>query len=133
MNKENDIKERYGGRYSEFEMIPCKPSQSLLADSTSGKILGFQIPEYKIISSMGCTPNFNGDYTEEIILEFINPLEDTLFKEIELMCNSPNNKWSKEGQQYILTIAEIELDKQEDFWHKITLYASGMIISVGRV
>ncbi len=131
--KENDIKERYGGQWSELEMIPCKPSKSLLADSTSEKVLGFQIPEYKIISSMGCPPNFNGDYSEEITLEFINPLEDTLLKNIELMCGSPNSQWSKDGEQYILTLAEVNMDKKKDSWHIITLYASGMNISVGRV
>ncbi|MEY8687923.1 hypothetical protein AB9N12_18015 [Bacteroides sp. AN502(2024)] len=131
--KENDIKERYGGHWSELEIIPCKPSQPLLADSTSEKVLGFQIPEYKIISSMGCPPNFNGDYSEEIILEFIHPLEDTLLQKIELMCNSPNSQWSKEGQQYTLTLAKVDLDKRKDFWHEITLCASGMTISVGRI
>ena len=81
---------------------------------------------------MGCPPNFNGDYSEEIILEFVNPLDDTLLKNIECMCSLPNSQWSKDDEQYILTLAKIDLDKKEDHWHTITLNASGMTISVGR-
>lgn len=132
----NDLRERYGKmepHEGSFFLFKCKPFMPMVEKSTSEKVLGFKVPEYEITDSYGMPPNFNGDYTEVVELKFKEPLSSDILNQLEAFCQQPKSNWEKKGEEYILTLDKIDLDKKKDHYHTISITPEEMIISEGRV
>lgn len=66
-----------------------------------GRMTGVNIPEFKITNTFEGKRAFNGDYEDQIDIEFESVLSDELFKEIDKMIAAGNTKWfTHDGKTY---------------------------------
>ena len=64
------------------------------------RITGVALPKFKVTSYEEGDTGFTGDYNDSFTFEFVNPLPDKLFEDIEKKIEAGNTGWRKEGNKF---------------------------------
>lgn len=68
------------------------------------RITGVRVPEYEITNTVKGERGFNGDYEDQIDLEFKSVPSDELFMEIDKMIAAGNSEWRRDGKRYSFSV-----------------------------
>lgn len=131
-----DMIQRYGENPQSdengvFKCLPCKP---MVKEATSTKNLGFVMPEYEIVDSVGIPPNFTGDFWEKVTLRLKETLSPEIVAKIKAQMKKKNSRWSidQEGA-YLLTLSDINLGERRDRFFTVKFRNEIVVIEEGRI
>jgi len=68
------------------------------------RITGVRVPEFKITNTVKGERGFNGDYEDQIDLEFKSMPSEELFKEIDKMIATGDTEWKRDGDRYSFSL-----------------------------